>query len=71
MTIVKFKKSRRQCRAIMGVREFGIIVREHHCMLPIHHEGPHRGGGLIWGATAQEMMEAAEAAEPKKRILII
>jgi hypothetical protein len=70
MTIVKIKRA--HCQAIMGVREFGIIVREHHCMLPRNHHGPHKGGGLIWGATAEEMMRAAEEdAHPIRKTIVL
>lgn len=67
--IFKFKRSKTQCRSIFAVRECGIITREHHCWLEIHHTGPHRGGGLIWALSADDLIRQddikAQAEQPK------
>ena len=70
MTIFRIKRS--GCQATMGVRNVGgsVIVDEYHCELPLHHRPPHRARGLFWGATAEEMMKAAQEEEAKSRIIV-
>jgi hypothetical protein len=66
MTIIRLKH-RALCASVMHVKSMGIIMHEATCKLPVNHEGPHRGQGLIWANSEAMIRQWAMDADPAKK----
>ena len=65
MTIFKFKRDKAICPAVMSVKHLGLIINEIACALPVNHDGPHRGKGLVWSNSEALIRSWAQAAEQR------
>jgi hypothetical protein len=65
--LFKFKKDRSLCPVVMNVKSHGIVINEIGCTLPVNHDGPHRGSGLVWANSEAMIRKWAEAAEKPNR----